>query len=105
MLLSSVSDIEKIFVKIFPENFNLDDSGISLSTFSARSYLKLHNITVSPNIVKTGITDIDPLRPGCGPDCTKMVILQNCEPELSYILVDLFNMGQKESGCPCVYKC
>ena len=26
-----------------------------------------------------------------GPDCIPVVVLQNCEPELSYILAELFN--------------
>ena len=58
-VLSSVSDMEEIFLKIFSENFNLDDPGVSFSTYSTRSYLKLHNIPVSSNIVKEGITDLD----------------------------------------------
>ena len=32
-----------------------------------------------------------------GPDCIPVVVLQNCESELSYILAELFNMCQKES--------
>ena len=31
------------------------------------------------------------------PDCIPVVVLKNCEPELSYILVELFNMCMKES--------
>ena len=27
-----------------------------------------------------------------GPDCIPMVVLKNCEPELSYILAELLNM-------------
>ena len=32
-----------------------------------------------------------------GPDCIPVVVLRNCEPELSYILAKLFNMCLKES--------
>ena len=32
-----------------------------------------------------------------GPDCIPVVVLKNCEPELSYILAELFNKCQKES--------
>ena len=32
-----------------------------------------------------------------GPDCVSVVILKNCEPELSYIVPELFNMCMKES--------
>ena len=35
-----------------------------------------------------------------GPDCIPVVVLKNCEPELSYILVELFNMCMKESCFP-----
>ena len=35
-----------------------------------------------------------------GPDCIPVVVLKNCEPELSYILADLFNKGLKESCFP-----
>ena len=33
----------------------------------------------------------------CGPDCIPVVVLENCEPELSYILAELFNKCPKES--------
>ena len=29
-----------------------------------------------------------------GPDCIKVVVLKNCEPELSYILAELFNVSE-----------
>ena len=32
-----------------------------------------------------------------GPDCIPVVVLKNCEPELSYILAKLFNKCLKES--------
>ena len=32
-----------------------------------------------------------------GPDCVPVVVLKNCEPELSYILAELFNKCPKES--------
>ena len=32
-----------------------------------------------------------------GPDCISVVVLKNCEPELSYILAELFNKCLKES--------
>ena len=35
-----------------------------------------------------------------GPDCIPVVVLKNCEPELSYILAELFNMWLKESCFP-----
>ena len=39
-----------------------------------------------------------------GPDCIPVVVLKNCEPELSYILSELFNMCQKESCFPNCWK-
>ena len=35
-----------------------------------------------------------------GPDCIPVVVLKNCEPELSYILAKLFNNCLKESCFP-----
>ena len=35
-----------------------------------------------------------------GPDCIPVVVLKNCEPELSYILAELFNKCLKESCFP-----
>ena len=39
-----------------------------------------------------------------GPDCIPVVVLKNCEPELSYILAELFNMCLKESCFPDCWK-
>ena len=35
-----------------------------------------------------------------GPDCIPVVVLKNCELELSYILAELFNKCRKESCFP-----
>ena len=35
-----------------------------------------------------------------GPDCIPVVVLKNCEPELPYILAELFDMWLKESCFP-----
>ena len=35
-----------------------------------------------------------------GPDCIPVMVLKNCEPELSFILAELFNMCLKESYFP-----
>ena len=40
----------------------------------------------------------------CGPDCIPVVALKNCEPELSYILAELFNMRLKEPYFPGCWK-
>ena len=51
-LLSSGSDKAKLFAKNFSKNFNLDDSSISFPVFLSRTILKLHNISVTPKMVK-----------------------------------------------------
>ena len=96
-VLSPSSDKAKLFAKNFSKNSNLDDSGISLPVFPSRTNLKLHNISVTPKMVKKVIMNLD-LSKASGPDCIPVVVLKNCEPELSYILAELFNMCLKE---PC----
>ena len=39
-----------------------------------------------------------------GPDCIPVVVLKNCEPELSYILAELFNKCLKEYCFPDCWK-
>ena len=39
-----------------------------------------------------------------GPDYIPVVVLKNCEPELSYILAELFNKCLKESCFPDCWK-
>ena len=84
-VLSSASDKAKLFAKNFSKNSNLDDSGISLPVFPSRTNLKLRNISISPKLVKKVITNLDSSK-ASGPDCIPVVVLKNCEPELSYIL-------------------
>ena len=50
-------------------------------------------------LVKKVITNLD-LAKAFGLDCIPVVDLKNWEPELSYILADLFNMCLKESCFP-----
>ena len=95
-VFSSASDKAKLFVKNFSKKSNLDDSGISLPVFPSRTNLKLHNISVTTNMVKKVITNLD-LSKASGPDCIPVVALKNCEPKLSYILAELFNKCLKES--------
>ena len=47
--------------------------------------MKLHNISVTPKMVKKVIMNLD-LSKASGPDCIPVVVLKNCEPELSYVL-------------------
>ena len=54
-------------------------------------------------MVKKVITNLD-LSKTSGPDCIPVVILKNCEPELSYILAKLFSNCLKESSFPDCWK-
>ena len=54
-------------------------------------------------MVKMVITNLD-LSKASGPDCIPVVVLKNCEPELSYILGELFNKCLKESCFPDCWK-
>ena len=54
-------------------------------------------------MVKMVITNLD-LSKASGPDCIPGVVLKNCEPELSYILGELFNKCLKESCFPDCWK-
>ena len=77
-------------------NSNLDDSDVSLPVFPSRTNLKLHNISVTSKMVRKVVMNLD-LSKASGPDCIPVVVLKNCEPELSYILTELFNKCLKET--------
>ena len=89
-VLSSASDKGKLFAANFSKNSNLDDSGISLPVFLYSTNLKLCNISLTSKMVKTVIMNLD-LSNASGPDCIPVVVVKNCETELSYILSELFN--------------
>ena len=90
---------QNYLLKIFSKNSNLDDSGISLPVFPSRTNLKLHNISITPKMVKKVITNLDSSK-ASGPNCIPVVVLKNYEPALSYILAKLFNKCLKESCFP-----
>ena len=81
-VLSSAFNKAKLFAENFSKNFNCDDSGISLPVFLCRTNLKLYNISVSPKMVRKIIMNFDLSKASC-PDCIPVVILKNCEPDLS----------------------
>ena len=95
-MLSSASDKATLFAENFSKNSNQDESGISLRVFCSRANLKLHNISVTPKMVKKVITSL-----GCskasGPDCIPVVVSKNFELELLYVLPELSNMHLEES--------
>ena len=105
-VLPSASDKAKLFVKNFSKNSNIDDSGISLPVFSSTTNLKLHNISVTPKMVKKAITNFD-LSKASGPDCIPGMVLKNCEPELSCILEGVLFSRLLEGliGGPCIEEC
>ena len=98
-VLSSSSHKAKLFAKIFSVNSNLDDPGISLPVFPSRTNLKLHNISVTPKMVRKVVMNLD-LSKASGPDCIPVVVLKNCELEFSYLLAELFSKCLKESCFP-----
>ena len=102
-VLSFATDRSKLLVEHFSKNSNLDDSGISLAVFPSRTNLKLHDISVTPKMVKKVIMNLD-LSKASGPDCIPVMVLKNCELELSYILAELFNKCLKESCFPDCWK-
>ena len=65
----------------------------------------MHNISVTPKMVKKVITNLD-LSKTSGPCHIPVVVLKNCEPELSCTLAELFNMclKVKESCFPHYWK-
>ena len=67
--------------------------------FPSKINLKLHNITVTPTLVKKIIIDLQSSK-ASGPYRIPVVVLKNSEPELSYISADIFNMCLKESCFP-----
>ena len=102
--MSPASDKAKLFAENFLKNSNLNDSGIFLPTFPSRTNLKLHNISLTPKIVEKGILSLDLLK-ASGPGCIPVVILKNCDPELSYIVAELFDdKCLKESCFPGCWK-
>ena len=102
-VLPSASDKATLFAENYSKNSNLDDSGISLPVFPSRTTLKLHNIYVTSKMVKKVITNLN-LSKVSGPDYILVVLLKNCEPELSYRLAELFNKCLPESCFPDCWK-
>ena len=98
-MLSSASDKAKLFARNFSKNSDLDDSGISLHVLPSRTNLELHNISVTDKMVRKVMINLDSSK-ASGPYCIPVVVLENCESDLSYILVELFNMCLKESCFP-----
>ena len=76
-LLSSY-DEAKWFAKNVSNNFNVDDSGISLPVFCSRTNLKLHNISVTRKMVTKVITNLDSSKSFIKYNCISVVVLKKC---------------------------
>ena len=87
------------FAENFSMNSNLDDSGIYLPVFLFGTNLKLHDISVTPKMVRKVVMNLDLSKPS-GPDYIPVVVLKNRESDLSYILAELFIKRLKESCFP-----
>ena len=75
----------------FSRNSDLVHSDISLPVFPSRTNLKLHNVSVILKLVKKVKNNLD-LSKASIADCIPVVVLKNCEPELSFKQAELFNM-------------
>ena len=83
------------------KNFNLDDSGHEVPTFSNRTDVTLSIMVIPPKMVRKAISNLDSSKVS-GPDDIPVVVLKNCEHKFSFILTDLFNLCLKES---CFHDC
>ena len=95
--------MQNYLLKNFSNISSLDESGISFPVLTSRTNLKLHNISITTKLVNKVIMNLD-LSKVSGPDYIPVVVLKNCEPGLSYILAELFNMCWKESCFPDCWK-
>ena len=72
---------QNYLLKTFPRTQIL----MTLVSLYLLSLLELHNISITPKMVKMVITNLDSSK-ASGPDCIPVGVLKNCEPKLSYIL-------------------
>ena len=81
-VLSSGSDKAKLFAKTFLRTLILMTQVSLYLFFPSRTNLKLHNISVTPKMVKKVIMNLK-MSKASGPDCVLGVVLKLCEPEPS----------------------
>ena len=86
-MLSYACDKAKLLLKTFLRTLILKTISFPI-VFSSRTNLKLHNLSITPMMVKKVIMNLD-LPKASGPDCVPVVILKNCKSALSYILAEL----------------
>ena len=63
----------------------------------------MHNVSVTPKLVKKVIINLAFSKASL-PNCVPVVLLKNFEPDLSYMLPELFKMCLKESCFPDCWK-
>ena len=76
---------------------------VFLYLFSLLELIQNCIIYLTPKVVEKVIMNLD-LPKASGVDCILVVVLKNCESELSYILAELFTKGLKESSFPDCWK-
>ena len=69
---------------------------MAFTTFGELLIVFLSKVNVTPKLIKMYITNLYLSKEFC-PCCILVGVLKTFEPELSYILVELFNMCFKES--------
>ena len=74
-VFSSASGKAKSFAKNVSLTSTLDDLGISLPVFPSRTNLKLHNISVTPKMVRKVVMNLD-LSKASGPDGISVMVLK-----------------------------
>lgn len=87
-MLSSSFGKSKLFAEIISENSNLDGLENLLSFLSSRTIPKLHNLSVTPKMLKKVINTFNSSK-GSGPYCIPLVALSNCVPKLLSSLIFL----------------
>ena len=102
-VFTSASENAKLFAKHFYKNSNLDDSGHEVPTVNRRTEISLSNTVIIRKMVKKAISNHDSSK-ASGPDGIPVVVLKICEPKLSFILTDLFNLCLKELCFPDCWK-
>ena len=98
-MLSSASVKAKLSTENLSKNSTFRDADITLPVFPSRTNLKLLNFSIAPKMVKEVIENLA-LSRASGTDGIPVVVLKNCEDELSYVLSEFLNKCLKESCFP-----
>ena len=102
-VLTSSKDKAQVFARQFASNSTLDDRNHPLPDFASRTDKVLQDIVITPKLVASVISNLDPTK-ATGPDGIPVIVLQKCSPELSPILSRLFRKCISESCFPSCWK-